>query len=489
VSLSPWIAVPVALALLVVFSRLARRRPVLQPLMGPLAATVFAVTLVSVLAATTSAGASPWSGLVVVLPALVLVVRSAGLMLQTLFQQRQGHAAPDLLESVVGVVLYGMGAGFIAHRWFGVELTPFLATSAVVGAVVGLALQDTLGNLFAGIAIHTEAPFRVGDWVKVAESEGRVEQVSWRAVRLRTWYDDTVTIPNNEVARRAIQNYTVPRAAHSRLMTIGVNYHTPPNKVLSVLEALLDQVECVLNEPRPVVRIIHYGDFAITYEIRYFIARYDDYRAAEGEINRLIWYYFRRHGIEIPFPIRTVYMHNAAETEAREGSAGRLERAIRGIDLFRPLSDEELTAAAAAFRHLHYSSGERIIVEGDTGDSFFVIDRGEVEVSKTLAGKSRVLARLMEGQFFGEISLLTGEQRSATVVAATDVDVFTLDKAGFERILVQNPAIAVEISTILSERRDALTQAKDDLTTPFQPGESAGERQRLLTRIRSWFGL
>jgi small-conductance mechanosensitive channel/CRP-like cAMP-binding protein len=490
VAVSAWIAVPVALVLLAAFSRLARLRPVLRPLVAPLAATVLAVVLISLWAAASPLAASPWAALVVLLPALVLIVRGAGLVLQTLFEQRQGYAAPELLESVVAVVLYGVGAGFIANRWFGVELTPFLATSAVVGAVVGLALQDTLGNLFAGIAIHTEAPFRVGDWVKVAESEGRVEQVSWRAVRLRTWFDDTVTIPNNEVARRAIQNYSVPRAPHSRLMTIGVNYHTPPNKVLSVLESLLDQVEWVLKEPRPVLRIVHYGDFAITYEIRYFIARYDDYRAAEGEVNRLIWYYFRRHGIEIPFPIRTVYLHNAAEAEARESAASRLERALRGIDLFRPLSDEELKAAAAAFRHLHYSSGERIIVEGDAGSSFFVIDRGEVDVSKTLAGKSRVLARLMEGQFFGEMALLTGEQRSATVVAATDVDVFTLDKTGFEKILVQNPAIAVEISTILSERRDALTQAKDDLTAPLTAGENAGDRsQRILTRIRSWFGI
>jgi len=488
--MSPWVAVPIAVLLLLAFSRLARLRPVLRPLVGPLAATVIAVTIVSVLGAAYPAAASPWAALVVLVPALVLVVRSAGLVLQALFLQRQGYAAPALLESVVAVVLYGMGAGFIAHRWFGVELTPFLATSAVVGAVVGLALQDTLGNLFAGIAIHTEDPFRVGDWVKVADSEGRVEQVSWRAVRLRTWYGNTVTIPNNEAARRAIENLSVPRTPHSRVMTIGVNYHTPPNKVLSVLESLLDQVELVLKDPRPALRIIGYGDFAITYEIRYFIARYEDYRAAEGEVNRLIWYYFRRHAIEIPYPIRTVYLHNAAETEAREGAAGRLERAIRGIDLFRPLSDEELKAAAAAFRHLHYSTGERIIAEGETGDSFFVIDRGEVEVSKTLAGKSRVLARLMEGQFFGEISLLTGEQRSATVVAATDVDVFTLDKAGFETILVQNPAIAVEISTILSERRDALTQARDDQTAPYAAGEDAGDRsRRILTRIRSWFGI
>jgi hypothetical protein len=213
-----------------------------------------------------------------------------------------------------------------------------------------------------------------------------------------------------------------------------------------VLEALLHQVESVMKEPSPSLRVVAYGESAVTYEIRYFVARYEDYRTAEGEVNRLIWYYFRRHGIDIPYPIRTVHLHNADVHEARDGVPGRLDRAIRNIDLFRPLSDDELKAAASAFRHLHYSAGERIIVEGAPGDSFFVIDRGEVEVSKTLAGKSRVL--------------------------------------------VQNPAIAVEISTILSERRDALSQAKDDITARFQTEDVMGDRsQKILGRIRSWFGL
>jgi small-conductance mechanosensitive channel/CRP-like cAMP-binding protein len=486
---TPWIAVPLVLALLAAGLRLARLRPVLRPLVGPFTASLVAFTLLAIWPGGGVRLSSPWA-LIVVVPLFVLAVRTIGLGLLALFERRQGHAAPALLESVFAVLLYGLGGGLIAHHWFRVELTPFLATSAVVGAVVGLALQDTLGNLFAGIALHTEAPFRVGDWVRVADSEGRVEQVSWRAVRVRTWDGDTVVMPNNEVARRAILNYSVPREAHSRVLRIGVNYHTPPNKVLSVLEALLGQVSGVVAEPRPSLRIIGYGDSAIQYEVRYWIARYEDYRAAEGEIHRLIWYYFRRHGIEIPFPVRNVYLHNVAEQEARDNATSRLERAIRNIDLFRPLSDEELKAAAASFRHLHYSTGEKIIQEGEAGDSFFVIDRGEVEVSKTLSGKRRTLARLMEGQFFGEMALLTGERRAATVVAATDVDVFTLDKGGFEKTLVANPAIAVEISTILSERRDALTHAGEDATTPLRTLTGAEEEsQRILGRIRSWFGL
>ena len=95
---------------------------------------------------------------------------------------------------MIAVLLYGVGAAVVANRWFGIELTLFLGTSAVVGAVVGLALQDSLGNLFAGIALHTEAPFRVGDWVKVGDRDGKVEQISWLATRLRTWDGDTLTV-------------------------------------------------------------------------------------------------------------------------------------------------------------------------------------------------------------------------------------------------------------------------------------------------------
>jgi CRP-like cAMP-binding protein len=221
------------------------------------------------------------------------------------------------------------------------------------------------------------------------------------------------------------------------------------------------------------------------------LSEYEDYRPIEGEIYRLIWYHFRRHGIVIPFPIRDVYLHQAEAGEGpRELAESRLMRALRGIDLFRPLSDEELNLAASRFRQLHYAAGERLIEEEGPGDSFFVIDRGEVEVSKRIAAKRRTLARLMEGQFFGEMALLTGEPRSATVVALTDVDVFTIDKSGFHDVLVKNPAIAVDISAILSERQEALTQAKGDVTARFEAVAWPGElKQRILDRIRSYFGL
>lgn len=488
---NPWLVGPLALAALLVLARQARHSPRLRPLLLPFAISALAVTILAMLGRPLlgDAGAPV---LLVLLPLLVLLVRASQLLFDHLFYRSQGEQPPALLGSLVSVLLYGLGLGSILHYVFAFELTPFLATSAVVGAVVGLALQETLGNLFTGIALHTAAPFRVGDWVRLGTHEGRVEQVSWRAVRLRTFSEDTLTVPNNEVSRHAIENYSRPAEPHSRIVHIGVNYGTPPNKVISVLRKLLDQIPEVTSEPEPIIRIVGYLDFAIQYEVRYFLRRYEDYRTIEGEVFRLIWYHFRRHGIEIPFPIRNVYVHKVeGGGEAREAPITRLERALRAIDLFRPLSDEELSAVAARFRQDHYAAGERLIEEGAPGDSFFVIDSGEVEVTRQFRTTRRTLSRLMEGQFFGEIALLTGEPRSASVVAVTDVDVFTIDKAGFKDILAANPAIAADVSTILSERREALTQAAGDLTGRVEPapGSRRELKDHLLGRIRSYFGI
>src|SRR5262249_4255565 len=244
-------------------------------------------------------------------------------------------------------------------------------------------------------------------------------------------------------------------------------------------------------DPASTVRIVGYQDFAIQYEVRYHFTAYEDWRRVESEIYRLIWYHFRRHGIEIPFPVRDVMIRRAPPVhDTAETPAERLERTLREVDLFRPLSDDELRRVIARTRALHYAAGERIIEEGSPGDSFFIIDQGQVAVSKRMGGSSRELARLVEGQFFGEMALLTGERRSAAVHAVTDVDLFMVDKPAFEDALAANPPIAVDISTLLSERREALAHAEGDATARFERGTNKVElKDRILDRIRSYFGL
>ncbi len=486
---NPWIEIPLAILALLTLLRLARLRPALRCLLGPFSLAALAWTVVSV----SFAGRLPeqgWLAVAILVPFVLLFVRLAVLAFQGLFRRSQGQAPPALLASVVAVVLYGIAAGAIAYTAFGVQLTPFLATSAIVGAVVGLALQDTLGNLFTGIALSMDEPFLIGDWVKIGDSEGRIEQVSWRATRLHTWYGDMLTIPNIEVSKRTVLNYSRPAAPHSRLLHVGLGFQVPPSTVFAALERALGEVRGLPAEPRPVVRLVGYRDFAMEYEIRYFVTTYQDYRRVESEILRLLWYDLHRSGIEIPYPIRNVYMHEVQpQAEAQMSAVERLERSLRDIELFRPLSDTERRTAAASFKRHHYARGERIIVEGEPGSSFFVIDTGEVEVLKNMSGSLRPIARLHEGQFFGEMALLTGADRAATVVAATDADMFAIDKAGFHGVLVANPGVAVDISRILAERQGALTNAAIDVTERFGAGAEATRKDDLLKRIRSYFGL
>lgn len=485
----PLVIIPAGLLALLVLARLARLRPALRPLVGPFALFVAVVSGLTLFAGG-PLPASPWLALLFLLPLLTVVVRGNVLAFQWLFHRRRGAEPPLLLASVITVAFYAVGLGAIAHYWFRLELTPFLATSAVVGAVVGLALQDTLGNLFAGIALHTEAPFQVGDWVRLSDRDGRIEQVSWRAMRLRTWDGDTLTIPNGEVARHALLNYSIPAVPHSRLVLVNVGYTTPPNRAIAVLRDALAQVEGMAPGAPPNVRIVGYQDFAIRYEVRYFFSSYEDYRAIEGDIYRLVWYHLRRAGIEFALPISNVNVLQAGPAAKDDGE--RLLPALRGVDLFDPLSDAELRTVASRLRPQHYAAGERIIEEGAEGDSFFLVDRGEVRVLRRMGGAPREIARLGEGECFGEMAMLTGQQRTATVVASTDVDVFMIDKAGFQDILAANPDVAVDISALLAQRRAALHDAEADLTTKIHAGVSAADSdlsQRILDRIRSYFGL
>ena len=202
----PLVLVPAGLLALLVLARLARLRPGLRPLVGP-----FALFVVVLSGLTLFAGgplpASPWLSLLFLIPLLTLVVRGNVIAFQWLFQRRHGAEPPSLLDSVISVAFYAVGLGAVAHYWFKLELTPFLATSAVVGAVVGLALQDTLGNLFSGLALQMGRPFDVGDWVEVdaiPANAGRVVEVGWRQTKIITLDAVEVIIPNGMLTCRPL---------------------------------------------------------------------------------------------------------------------------------------------------------------------------------------------------------------------------------------------------------------------------------------------
>ena len=253
---------------------------------------------------------------------------------------------------------------------------------------MGFALQDTLGNLFAGIGIQIDRPFRVGQWVAVGSHEGVVTAVTWRATKIRTKLGNLVILPNNLTAKEAITNYSEP--VPTRLIVdVGAASDVPPNEVRDAMMAVLAQARHVLETPPPDVLLYDFGPSANMYRARFWVADFNLDEDAKDSVRRGIFYEFKRRGIEIPWPIQVRYNREEPRHDTPERRA-TFARAIAGVPVLAPLADEVHQALAAAADDHLYGDGEVIVREGNAGSSMFVVESGHVVVTvgRTGAGES-----------------------------------------------------------------------------------------------------
>ncbi len=252
-----------------------------------------------------------------------------------------------------------------------------LTTSAVGAVVVGFALQDTLGNAFAGLGIQSEKPFRVGHWIRVGDFEGRVAEVTWRATKLRTKAGNFVIVPNNIIAKDAITNYSEPAVPTRLEVEVGASYLSTPADVKAAALEALGQVSRILKAPAPDVLLHSFDGSAITYRVRFWIADYEYDDEARDEVRTAIFYAFGRRGIEIPWPIEVGYSRDWPEPDAATKQQER-ERVLARVDLFSRLTDDQRRDIAAASAIRVFGPGEVIVRQNDPGQSMFIVCSGAV---------------------------------------------------------------------------------------------------------------
>jgi small-conductance mechanosensitive channel len=414
--------------------------------------------------------------LVASLSVAIFVVRLVDLVAFEIFRSRgRQAAAPGLLRQIVALVLYAIYVIWALTAIFDVKnITAVFATGTVLAAVLGLALQDTLGNLFAGIALHMDDTFEAGDVIRSGEFIGVVEATRWRGVRLRTFNNNIVILPNATLARERLEVF--PRnSPNARLLQLHVDYNVPPAFVISVLSQAVSNVEGVSHLIPALARVAGFGDFALTYEIKYFMTDYSHRDRIDAEIRKVVWYALRRNGIAIPLPVRSIQQYTPPVPRAQPGQDEILTQ-LTHIGIFSPLSPEALGLIAGA-AHVHsYAGGETIIQQGAAGESMFIVYTGEVAVR----ADDRDIARLAGGDFFGEMALLTGERRAADVVAMGDVTAVEITREALEPVLRDNPELAAAISARVMERRDTLALRRD---------QTPDEHASVLSRVRAFFKL
>lgn len=404
------------------------------------------------------------------------VVRAIDTVVFDLISRRRNINAPVLLREIVSIFLFVIflvwAASFIFPH---VKITAFLAGGTVLAAVLGLALQETLGNLFAGIALALEDSFAVGDVIRSGDHIGVVEAVRWRGTRLRTFQNHIVIVPNSVLARAHLEIF--PRNnLNARVLQLGIDYNVPPSVALGVLAQAASHVDGVSTQVPAVARVGGFSDSSVLYEIKYFMQDYAQRDRIDADIRKAVWYALRRNGIPIPFPIRTHMQYEPPSARPQPNGREIAERLAR-IDLLSAVTPEGLDAIAAATRVHTFAKGETILRHGTAGSSMFVVHAGTVSVRV----EESEVARLGEGDVFGEMALLTGEGRAADVVALSDVVAIEIAKEALQPVLRDHPELAATISSKMMERRGSLDSLRN------ASGDEA--HQTVLSRIRAWFGL
>src|SRR5215472_12584115 len=407
------------------------------------------------------------------------------------FEKKRHTTIPHFLREVVAgliflvVLLLVLSYGYHAEA----QLKGLLAGSGVVAIVVGFAGQNLFAGIIGGIAIQINRPYKVGDWLQVGERFGEVMEINWRSTRLCTNDNIYLDIPNNVMVGHEIVNLHYPTEVHAMRIRVGVEYKNPPNLVKDALFRAASTAKNVLAQPKVKIFLVDFAESAAIYEIKYYMGNHSRINETNDAVRTNVWYELKRQGITIPFPIRTLHVERKKAAPAQEDQAEAFS-ILRGEPLFECLSENQLNQMVNQARLKLFGRGEPVIEEGAAGESMFVMLRGAANVFVSKNGSKIQVASLRAGDCFGEMSLLTGEPRSATVRADGDCYVMEIGKPVMAELLSGAPSCMEQLSQLLAQRR---METEGILKEAISTNEHAlTERQytaNFLQRLRAFFEL
>lgn len=470
----------------------------LSRLRAPVTVTVICVLLVPVAAylRNTNSVALKDARLVALSLGTLAVIWEVGTLLFGVLESRLKLSIPRIASDLI-VAVVSMGAiGLLLSR-MGINLSSLLATSAVLTAVIGLSLQDTLGNMVAGITLQLDSTMRVGDWVKVGDLSGRVSEIRWRftAIETRNW--ETVIVPNGQLikgqviilGRRAEQP-----AKLRHWVYFNVDFRFSPTQVIDAVQTALrgEKITNMAETPLPNCLLIDIQESYYRFAVRYWLTDLAVDDPTDSAVRTRIVNALKRINVPMSIPAHAIFLTNDTterrEQKMRQDLARRVEWLHR-IELFDSLSIEEVAKLAEALHAIPFAPGEVLTRQGAEAHWLYIIVSGNVSVRVCNEDKEREIAQLGEGRFFGEMGLLLGEVRSATVVAIDEVECYRLGKQVFQELVKERPKIADELAAELARRRTQLNAAREDLDAEAKREHERQTASDFLRKMRSFFGL
>lgn len=399
---------------------------------------------------------------------------------------------PRIVEDIATAGLY-IAWGFMWLRLAGVDPTGLVTTSAVITGLIAFSMQDTLGNVLGGVVLQLDRSLRVGDWLRVEDVSGRVVEITWRHTAIETRNRETVVIPNGWMLKNrftVIGSRDDMQATWRRWVRLTVDFSAPPTRVCSVLEAAVKDAEIphVAEHPAPSAVLLEIGPRYGSYALRYWLddPQHDD--ATDSQVRTHILAALARQGMKLGVPYQEQLDIKDDASHREEQRAGERERrlaALASVELFAPLTAVERDELAGHLVYAPFVAGDVITRQGATAHWLYLMVSGEADVWVDTPAGRKAVATLGAGSVFGEMGMMTGEPRHATVGARTDVVCYRLDKSGFEDIVKARPDIIGAISRILAERETELESRR----ALRQPGTAPVGQSVIHQRIRAFFGL
>jgi len=456
---------------------------------------LFALSLGAWTAARIFFAREPWVGhlgaALVFTTALLLWTLVDRLICGAWLSRRQNVQIPIILRQLGGLFVIIVAGSSILKWGYQLELTGLLATSGIAAVILGFAMQDLLANVIAGFSIHMTRAYRVGDWLLLGEKSERAEvtEINWRSTRLVNNDQISYEIPNSEIVKNRIVNLNYPTPEHAVRMRIGLDYDVPPALAKETLLAAAANAQGVIESPAPTVFLCDFGDHSVIYELRVWMRQANLYNVACDDIRTAIWYEFKRRDIRIPFPIRSLEVRQSNEPSYFTDAKTRAAEIVAGKAL-NCLTPEDARTLVSRGIIVLFGPGEALVTGGENGTSMFIILNGEVQVTgKSDRGALIVLAKLGPGEYFGEISLLTGEPRNATVRAETDTLVLEIRKSDIYPLIEANPTLAERLGELLERRQLERQEAIDGKAGTTESQSPSPPLRRLTERIRTFFSI
>jgi len=413
-----------------------------------------------------------WSGLAV----LLLLEGTAHLLFA-----RRGRELPipELLLGIGrGLAVLGLAFGMLRFE-LGIDIAPLLASTALITAVIGFALQGVLGNLLAGMSLHITRSVMPGDWIEMENLSGKVMETNWRETRIRTMAGHVMIVPNAKLSEATVHNMVRPNPARRHNIDVGASYSDAPDDVIEALVASALDVDSVLHNPKPDAFITAFQDFGINYQLRFWSRDYHRRITIEGDVNRMIWYRFQRAGIEIPFPMSDQLLNdylmlvgNRMKLDPKEEEISSITGALLESDLALKLvvdaagqpilTLQDLQTVAPLVRKVRYTTGETLYHQGEEGHTCHIL------VSGSLAG--RVLNKnggtvaefeLNPGSLVGEMSLMLDMPRSAGITVTSAAVLLELGPEAFRALLGVNDLVPEAFARLANERALANKEAME----------------------------